>query len=103
MMLLAGLAARARGTDFSAAYWQRLEAMMDFVLATMDAGGNVPMIGDADDALMVRLHHEADWDPYRSLLASCAVLFERGDFKSASGGFDSKSRWLLGADRRANV
>jgi hypothetical protein len=96
MMLLVGLAGRARGVPFSPEYWKRLEAMMDFVLAVMDTSGNVPMIGDADDALMLRLHHEHDWDPYRSLLASCAVLFRRGEFKSASRGFDSKSRWLLG-------
>jgi hypothetical protein len=96
MMLIAGLAGRAHGVELSSACWQRLEAMMDFVLALLDAGGNVPAIGDADDALMLRLHDEPDWDPYRSLLAASAVLFSRGDFKSASKGFDAKSLWLLG-------
>ena len=96
MMLIAGLAGRAHGVEFSPAWRLRLEAMMDFVLAVLDAGGHVPAIGDADDALMLRLHHEPDWDPYRSLLASCAVLFSRGDFKAASGSFDAKSLWLLG-------
>ena len=96
MMLLVGLVGRAGNVAFSPAYWQRLEAMIDFLLALRDCGGNVPMIGDADDALMLRLHHEADWDPYRSLLASAAVLFSRSDFKAACGRFDSKSRWLLG-------
>jgi hypothetical protein len=96
MMLLAGLVARAHGSDFGAAYWQRLEAMMDFVLAVLDAGGHAPAIGDADDALMLRLHHEPDWDPYRSLLAACAALFGRADFKAAAGRFDGKSHWLLG-------
>lgn len=99
MMLLCGLAGRARGVEFAPPFWQRLEAMMEFVLAAMDVDGHVPMIGDADDALMVRLHTGGDdWDPYRSLLASSAVLFRRADFKAASKGFDDKSRWLLGAD-----
>jgi hypothetical protein len=101
MMLLVGLAGRAAGVEMPAAYWRRLEAMLDFVLAVRDAGGHVPMIGDADDALMLRLHHEPDWDPYRSLLASGAVLFSRADFKAASGAFDSKSLWLLGNDGAA--
>jgi hypothetical protein len=96
MMLLCGLVGRAHGVEFSPGYWQRLEAMMDFVLAVLDAGAHVPMIGDADDALMLRLHHEANWDPYRSLLATCAVLFSRPDFKTASAAFDAKSHWLLG-------
>jgi hypothetical protein len=56
--LLAGLAARAGGQDFSPEYWQRLEAMVDFLACMMDAGGNVPMIGDADDGYVVRLAPE---------------------------------------------
>ncbi len=98
MMLLVGLAGRAHGVPFSPAFWQRLEAMMDFLLAAMDRSGRLPMIGDADDALMVRLHGRGELDPYRSLLVSAAVLFERGDFKAAAGTFDDKSRWLLGDD-----
>jgi hypothetical protein len=96
MMLIARAVARAAGGGFSPEYRQRLEAMLDFVLALIDAGGRVPMIGDADDALMLRLHHEPDWDPFRSLLASGAALFHRADFKAAAGGFDTRSRWLLG-------
>jgi hypothetical protein len=97
MMLLAGLFARAAGRDFPPAFWQRLEAMMEFVVALMDVGGNVPAIGDADDALMLRLHQSPHWCPYRSLLAASAVLFERGDFKEAAGPLDEKTLWLLGS------
>ena len=54
------------------------------------------MTGDADDAQMVRLAHEDGWHRYRSLLASCAVLFGRADFKRKAGHFDDKNRWLFG-------
>ncbi|MFD2270385.1 heparinase II/III family protein [Undibacterium arcticum] len=54
MMLLCGLFGRANGMEFSEAYWERLETMLEFVLSVMDVAGNVPMIGDSDDALMVR-------------------------------------------------
>ncbi|MGQ9862694.1 MAG: alginate lyase family protein, partial [Thiobacillaceae bacterium] len=113
MMLLVGLVGRENGVEFSASYWQRLERMLEFIAALMDAGGNVPMIGDADDARMVRWVPEAQsavsppqgcasphgahgLHVFRSLLASGAVLFERADFAVKAGRFDDKSRWLLG-------
>jgi hypothetical protein len=101
MMLLAGLTARANETDFNGAFWQRLEAMLEFIASSMDAGGNVPALGDADDALIVRFSPAADFRPYQSLLATGCVLFARGDFRHKAGGFDDKSRWLLGDEAAA--
>lgn len=96
MMLLALLFGRANRIGFSHRFSDRLEAMLEFIAAVMDSGGNVPMIGDADDAVIVRFSREADFCPYRSLLSTGAVLFGRGDFKAKAGRFDDKSRWLLG-------
>lgn len=101
MLLLCGLAGRRNGVEFSAAYWKRLESMLEFIAAVMDTGGHVPMIGDADDALMVRFSREAEFNPYRSLLATGAVLFKRADFACKAGRFDDKSRWLLGDEALA--
>jgi hypothetical protein len=96
MMLLCALCGRQNDIAFSDAYWTRLESMMTFITAIMDTGGNVPMIGDADDAMMVRFSQEPDFDVYRSLLATGAVIFRRRDFKRKAGRFDDKSRWLTG-------
>jgi hypothetical protein len=96
MMLLAGLTARANGCDFSRAFWDRLEAMLDFISSCMDVGGHLPAFGDSDDAVMVRFSPAADFCVFRSLLASGSVLFSRGDFKHKAQEFDDKSRWLLG-------
>ena len=96
MMLLCGLIGRTNKIVFSGSYWQRLESMFDFIASIMDMGGNVPMIGDSDDAVMVRFSQEPDFNVYRSLLATGAVLFNRPDFKVVAGSFDDKSRWLLG-------
>lgn len=96
MMLLCGLAGRAQGIEFSTAYWKRLESMLEFIHAMMDVAGNVPMIGDSDDAVMVRFSQEPGFDVFCSLLATGAVLFKRADFKHKAGHFDDKSRWLLG-------
>jgi hypothetical protein len=96
MMLLAGLTARANGCEFASAFWQRLEAMLEFIASCMDVGGNVPALGDADDALIVRFSPAADFRAYQSLLASGGVLFGRADLRHKAGSFDDKSRWLLG-------
>lgn len=96
MLLLNGLFGRANGMEFSEAYWGRLEAMLDFVEAIMDVSGHVPMIGDSDDALMVRFSRQNNFDAFRSLLTTGAILYKRADFKAKAGGFEDKSRWLLG-------
>lgn len=95
-LLLSGLAGRARGVDFDVAYWARLERMIDFIACMMDAGGNVPLIGDADDGYVVRVSQEAGFCPYRSLIATGAVLFERPDLAGKAREIDHKTRWLLG-------
>jgi hypothetical protein len=98
MMLLCHLIGQAHGVSFSDAFMKRLEALAEFIAAVMDCQGHIPMIGDADDAQMVRLAHDAAWDPYRSLLASCALLFKREDFKLKAQTFDDKNRWLFGRE-----
>lgn len=90
MMLLCGLFGRANGAPFSEAYWQRLEAMLGFIEALTDAGGHVPMFGDADDALMVRFDPSPAFDPFASLRATGASLF------GGAPAVDAKTRWLLG-------
>jgi hypothetical protein len=96
MLVLPLLAGKANGEWFSPDYESRVEAMMDFLASIMDAGGNVPMIGDADDGYLVRLEQDAQYSPYRSMLGLGALLFGRGDFKTKAGALDDKARWLLG-------
>ena len=99
-LLLSLLAGKANGEWFSVEYEARIEAMMDYLASIMDAAGNVPQFGDADDGYVTRLDPELSPQrtcPYRSLLATGAVLFGRGDFKLKAAGLDDKTRWLLGA------
>jgi hypothetical protein len=95
------LAGRANGQPFSSGYAERIEAMLDYLAAIMDAGANVPQFGDADDGYMARLSQEQGFCAYRSLLATGALLFQRGDFKLKAGALDDKTRALLGADADA--
>src|SRR5262249_48950159 len=83
LLLFVGLAARAAGTDFSPPYWQRIESMLEYIASVMDVAGNVPMIGDSDDARVAGLVPSSDdSSPFASLLATGAVLFGRSDFKA---------------------
>ena len=92
------LAGKANGQWFSADYESRIEAMLDFLASLMDAGGNVPMFGDADDAPATRLSPASDFSLARSLLATGAILFKRGDFKLKARSLDDRARWLFGAE-----
>jgi len=95
------LAGRANGRRFSSAYEARVEAMLDFLASITDCGGNVPMFGDADEAGILNLTREKVFSPYKSLLATGAILFKRGDFKLKAGSLDEQTRWLLAdADAR---
>src|SRR5712692_644701 len=97
-LLLQPLAAgRANGHRFSAAFESRIEAMMEYLASIMDAGGNLPMFGDSDDGVLIRLAQGSKHCRYRSLLATGALLFRRGDFKAKAGGLDDKTRWFFGA------
>lgn len=94
-LLIALLTGDNIGDSFPPEYSERLQAMLTFVASIMDVGGNVPMIGDADDGYVVRLSHETGFCPYRSLLATGAVLFGREDLAAVATRLDDKSRWLL--------
>jgi hypothetical protein len=100
MMLIALLYARQSGCEYGAEFLARWTAMLNFIAAIMDTAGNVPHIGDADDAVIARLDPRPDPDVFRSLLAAGAVLARdaglRAHFKAKARVFDDKNRWLLG-------
>ena len=102
LLLLPLLAGRANGVAFSAEYLGRIESMLEFLASIMDVNGNVPMIGDADDAVVVKLDHGAGFCNYRSLLATGALLFRRADFAAKARGLDDKTRWLMGDSSAAD-
>lgn len=94
--ILAALLGEKNGIGFSSTYWQRIEKMLEFIASIMDRQGNIPNIGDSDDGYAVVLSEEEGLNHFKSLLATAAVLFERGDFAQKAGQFDEKSFWLLG-------
>ncbi len=96
--VLAGLLGEKNGVKFPTEYWNCLEQMLVLVASIMDKNGNMPNFGDADDGCAVRLSEDKKFNPFQSLLATGAVIFNRGDFKKKARKFDEKSFWLLGFD-----
>ena len=96
LLLIPYLAARANGRTFSREYRDRVVAMLEYVASIIDVNGNVPMFGDADDGYVVKLDPRRDFSRFHSLLATGALLFDRGDFKAKAGALDDKTRWLIG-------
>jgi hypothetical protein len=95
-LIIAGLAARAHGEDFSPLYWRRVEEMIDFLASMTDVAGRLPMIGDADDGLVVKLAPEPGFSTHRSLIATGALLFSRADLAAKAGTVDGKTITLFG-------
>lgn len=98
LLLVAGLAARGTGRDFTVSYWRILEAMFDFAAALTEAGP-APAFGDKDDAYVLDLDDQPR--TFEGLLPVGAALFGRADFKARSASFSSRALWLLGEPGRS--
>ncbi len=79
-----------------AIWYERLDAACTYLMYMMDEVGNVPHIGDGDNAWVVRLDDSPLANNYKSILASGAAILQRADLKTAAGVWDEKSHWLLG-------
>jgi hypothetical protein len=75
---------------------QRLERLLEFLLAVRAPDGALPQIGDADGGWLLPLARRSPAD-VRGIFAIAAVLFARGDFAWAAGGVTPEVVWLLGA------
>ncbi len=78
------------GPALSPAYWLVLQKALRFLRSVRDAGGNVPMVGDADDGRVFCVGADGE-DRVAQLLALGTALFKGGQCRSAG------ARWLLHA------
>jgi len=88
---------RSNGSRFPEWMWRRLAQAIEYVMHLTRPDGSIPFFGDDDGGRVMALSSE-DYSSFRDGLASGAVLFGRGDFKSQCGEFREESLWLLGAD-----
>ena len=93
-LFVAGLAGHAWDQPFSLQYWQCLRRAVRFLGSVRDVGGNVPMVGDADDGAAFRLGFDNE-DRATQLLALAEAVFD--DAPSGGTGASAGARWLLHA------
>ena len=67
--------------------WGRLESMFDFVMHLTMPDGTMPIVGDQDNGRLLPFGIE-DLNDHRYLLSVGAMLFNRGDLKYYSTGYN---------------
>jgi hypothetical protein len=87
--------ARRNGVEVPAAVVERVQRLLDFLLAVRRPDGSLPMIGDADGGSLLPLAIRAP-DDVRGVFAVAAALFGRRDYAWAAGGQAPETLWLLG-------
>jgi hypothetical protein len=83
------------GEEVPAATTERVQAMLDFLLAVRGPAGFAPAIGDSDGGWLLPL---ATRDPadLRGVFGVAAALFRRADYAWAAGGATPELLWMLG-------
>jgi hypothetical protein len=94
--LIAAVAGRHAGNEFSDAYNERLHAMARYMNAFLDGNFNYPMYGDGDDGFVLRPDAGGHFNNFKSLLVSFATYFEDGSLKRANVVWDEKNELLFG-------
>jgi uncharacterized heparinase superfamily protein len=95
--LLAALVGRANQDDLPGDVWSAIERAIEFSMLLVQPDGQLPTIGDTDDARPIQLERRPFFD-FRWVQAAGAVLFGRQDFKAVAGRFHEDALWLLGLD-----
>jgi hypothetical protein len=74
---------------------ERLNRLLDFLLAIRRPDGTMPQIGDADSGSLLPLAPRAQHD-FRGVFSLAAALFGRADCAWAAGGAAPELLWTLG-------
>jgi uncharacterized heparinase superfamily protein len=91
------LLASRNGLEVPAAVAQRIERMIEFLLAIRRPDGSIPSIGDGDGGTLLPLAPRRGADS-RGRFALAAALFERPDFCWAAEGLAPEVAWLMGPE-----
>jgi len=76
---------------------ERVQRLVDVLVALRNPDGSIPSIGDADGGWLLQLATRAP-DDFRGIFSTAAVLFGRQDYAWAARGLAPETVWLLGAD-----
>jgi hypothetical protein len=81
----------------SAVVRERVQAMLDLLVAVRRPDGSMPAIGDADGGSLLPLVPRSP-DDARGLFAIAATVFGRSDYAWAAAGLQPEVLWFFGAE-----
>jgi heparinase II/III-like protein len=90
------LAAR-NGVALPPTVGERVQRLVDVLVALRRPDGSMPAIGDADGGWLLPLAQRAP-DDFRGVFSTAAALFGRSDYAWAARGLAPETVWLLGPD-----
>lgn len=76
---------------------ERVQKMLDFLLAVSSPDGSLPQIGDADGGTLLPLLRRKPCD-YRGVFGIAAVFFGRSDYAWAAGAAVPEVIWMFGIE-----
>lgn len=84
--------------SFSKKYQNTLKEIFDYIYNLTDKDGNFPQYGDEDDGKVILLSDEQNFNNFKSLMTSAAILFKNTKYKSKCCGLDLKNKFLFGEE-----
>jgi hypothetical protein len=84
------------GFDVPADLRERLQRLVDFLVAIRRPDGSIPEIGDDDGGALPPVGSARPRD-FRPMFSTAAALFERSDYAWAADGLAPETVWLMGA------
>lgn len=81
---------------FSEEFRKNLNEIFTYIFNFLDCKSNYPKYGDEDDGKCIFFDSNKNFNNFKSLLTSGAVIFKDPVFKSKSNGFDIKNQFLFG-------
>ncbi|MEX0902954.1 MAG: alginate lyase family protein [Pseudohongiellaceae bacterium] len=91
-----GILAARNGEKLPRQVTERIQKMLDFLLAISRPDGSVPQTGDSDGGWLLPLVRRPQED-FSALFSTAAVFFKRSDYALAAGALASETLWLLGS------
>ncbi len=85
---------RLNGDSVPESFTKRLEKATEFALFMTKPEGNLPYLGDIDDARSIYFSNPTHWD-FTSFQSIGAALFNRADMKRVAGCFKEDAFWIL--------
>lgn len=90
-LILAG----RNGIDVPGVVADRIQRLLDFLMAVRRSDGSMPQIGDADGGWLLPVLPRAP-DDLRGVFSVASALFRRSDYAWAAGGLAPETLWLVG-------